>query len=339
MKTAPLIFIHYGDAPYLRLVLRTARLTNPEKRIVLLGDAANRKHAQGVADFVPFEELAFGSDLALFEKVFQPIQGSRHRFNKLNGTDYWLRFVFRRWFLMANFLERDGIDAFWTFDSDTLVLAPLALREERLSAYDCTEQCRGECLNGYVSSSRIARDFVRMINALFQDEAYLQEQRERLETHLGLAFNEMDAYREFRSRAGLRSVRLSQPYEGTVFDDALAFAEDYEENPAKLVGRTTVKRLWTGPRGGVFARLKTGEGVRLLSANMSWMPLYLYRRLGLLAASPEAESAILPSAYDSSSALSYDEPLADAALRRLRLKLAPVEKIASQFLRRFKPCP
>lgn len=339
MTSAPLILIHYGDAPYLSCVLRTARLTNPEKRIVLLGDEANRKHAQGVADFVPFEDLAFGPDLELFERVFQPIQGSRHRFNKLNGTDFWLRFVFRRWFLMANFLERDGIDAFWTFDSDTLVLAPLASREARLAAYDCTEQCRGECLNGFVSSSRVARDFVRMINVLFRDEAYLQTQRERLEVHLGLAFNEMDAYREFRARAGIRSIRLSEPHEGEVFDDALAFAEDYEENPTKLVGRTTVKRLWTGPRGGVFARLKTGEGVRLLSANMSWMPLYLYRRLSLLAASPEAESVILSSTYDSSSAISYDEPLADAALRRLRLKLAPVEKIASQFLRRFKPCP
>lgn len=339
MTYAPLIFIHYGDAPYLAYVLRTARLTNPEKRIVLLGDTANRKYTQGVADFVPFEDLAFGPDLALFEKVFQPIQGARHRFNKLNGTDYWLRFVFRRWFLMANFLERDGIDAFWTFDSDTLVLAPLAPREARLAAYDCTEQCRGECLNGYVSSSRVARDFVRMINVLFQDEAYLQAQRLRLETHLGLAFNEMDAYGEFRARAGIRSIRLSEPFEGAVFDDALAFAEDYEENPAKLVGRTTVKRLWTGPHGGVFARLKTGEGVRLLSANMSWMPLYLYRRLSLMAASPQAEPAIQPSTYSALLSISYDEPMTDAALRRLRLKLAPVEKIASQFLRRFKPCP
>jgi hypothetical protein len=339
MKSAPLIFIHYGDAPYLRIVLRTARLTNPEKRIVLLGDEANRKYARNVADFVPFEDLAFGADLSLFEKVFKPIQGSRHRFNKLNGTDFWLRFVFRRWFLIANFLEREGIDAFWTFDSDTLVLAPLAPREERLAAYDCTEQCRGECLNGYVASSRVARDFVRMINVLFLDEAYLQEQRDRLETHLGLAFNEMDAYREFRARAGIRSIRLSVPYEGEAFDDALAFAEDYEENPTKRVGRTTVKRLWTGPHGGLFARLKTGEGIRLLSANMSWMPLYLYRRLGLMAASPKAEVAIGPCTYSPLLSISYDEPLTDAALRRLRLRLAPVEKIASQFIRRFKPCP
>ena len=141
----------------------------------------------------------------------------------------------------------------------------------------------------------------------------------------------MDAYREFRSRAALRTVRLSVPHEGTVFDDALAFAEDYEENPTKLVGRTTVKRLWTGPHGGVFARLKTGEGVRLLSANMSWMPLYLYRRLSLMAASPEAEGSIQSCTYSPLLSISYDEPMTDAALRRLRLKLAPVEKIASQF--------
>lgn len=338
MPNPSLIFIHYGDAPYLSHTLRTARLTNPDKRIILLGDASNRKYTQGVADFVDFEELAYGPDLALFEKIFRPIQGPRHRFNKLHGTDYWLRFVFRRWFLIANLLERDGIDAFWTFDSDTLVLAPLASQEGRLAAYACTEQCRGECLNGFVSSASLAREYVQMINALYQDEAYLETQRVRLETHLGLSFNEMDAYREFRARKGHRSVRLSTPYEGSAFDDALAFVEDYEENPEKMLGRTTVKRLWSGPSGGVFARQKSGEAIRLLTANLSWMPLFMYRRLSQLAVPPEREASLSSPAFDSTESISYKEPLADAVWRQLRMKLAPVEKFASICLRKLKPC-
>ncbi len=334
--SVPLIFIHYGDAPYLAYTLRTARRTNPEKRIVLLGDESNRKYATGLADFMPFEELAYGEDLTLFDRVFQPIQGSRHRFNKLHGTDYWLRFVFRRWFLVANFLEREKIAAFWTFDSDTLVLAPLTPREKRFSSFDCSEQCRGECLNGYVSTSVLARRYVRAINGLFQDAEYLESQRVRLETHLGLSFNEMDAYREFRRREGIRSVRASDPQDGEVFDDALAFIEDYEKAPEKMLNRTEVKRLWTGRSGGVFARHKTFGIVRLLTANLSWMPLFVYRRLSEGAVAPDQDGAIQP---DLHSEISYGEPLLDGLWRKTRLKLAPLERTLSNWKNQLKPCP
>jgi hypothetical protein len=335
---SPLIFIHYGDAPYLAQTLQTARRTNPEKRIVLLGDAANRRYARNVAEHVCFDDLAGGEDLAVFDRVFQVIQGGRHRFNKLRGTEFWLRFVFRRWFLVANFLEREKIDAFWTFDSDTLILAPLASREARFSGYDCTEQCRGECLNGFVRSSQLARAYVRTINQLFQDPDFLDAQRRRLETHAGLAFNEMDAYCEFRHRSNLRSIRASEPIDGETFDDALAFVDEYEQAPQKVLERTSIKRLWTSPQGGLFARRQTGEIIRLLTANLSWMPAFIYQRVSALAVSPERDSFVTPSTFNDLSELSYSEPALDAAWRKLRLKLYPLEKTAYQWLKRTKLC-
>jgi len=98
LDSSPIIFIHYGPAHYLKWTLMAARRTNPDKRIVLLGDPNNRRFVGGGVQFVDFETLAGGEKEREFQKVFQIIQGERHRFNKPDGIKIWLKFVFRRWF-------------------------------------------------------------------------------------------------------------------------------------------------------------------------------------------------------------------------------------------------
>lgn len=319
----PLIFIHYGDAGYLRYTLDTAQRSNPDKRIILLGDDSNRKFCRGKVEHIPFSRLETGNELAEFDRIFQVIQGERHRYTKLHGTEFWLRFVFRRWFLMLNFLRQENIDAFWTFDSDTLVLAPLTAREERFRAFDCTEQCGGRCLNGYVSSRQIAESYTAMIIALYKDDAYLAEQRERLKVHMGLSFNEMDAYVTFRDRTGLKTWAGSEPLENEAFDDTLAHPGWSEAAPKKILGKTVVKRLWAGPQGGIFIRrTDNGSIVRLVSCNMSWMPDFLYRRLAQAATTPETDARVTrPPSLENLREVSLDEPPLETLLRRIRGRL------------------
>ena len=277
---APLIFIHYGPARYLRWTLLAARRTNPEKRIILLGDESNRRFACGVAEFFLFENYATGAALAEFERVFQVIQGERHRFHKAGGIEAWLKFVFRRWFLIYEFLKSEEINAFWTFDSDTLLLAPLVPREKFFSTFEATTQCRGMCLNGWIGSRHLVERYLTCINDLFNDDSYLQRQRDRLKKDVGLAFNEMDAFCEFCKRASVKTCRASQVIEGAVFDDALAFIEDYEPAPQKILGRTPIKRLWISSSGELYIRQASDQVfVRLLSCNMSWMPDFFWKRL------------------------------------------------------------
>jgi hypothetical protein len=71
-----------------------------------LGDATNKQFARGVADFIEFDSLTGTQKELEFKRVFQVIQGDRHRFNKANGVEVWLKFVFRRWFLIEVFLDR-----------------------------------------------------------------------------------------------------------------------------------------------------------------------------------------------------------------------------------------
>jgi hypothetical protein len=274
----PIIFIHYGPASYLSRTLRCARRTNPDKRIILLGDESNRRSTEGAAEYFPFEDFSSGAKHARFQQVFQAIQGERHRFSKHGGMEAWLKFVFRRWFLIEGFLAHENIDSFWTFDSDTIVLAPLAARESRFRDIEATTQCRGECLNGWVGSFRLVERYTACILDLFSDPLFLDAQRERLRAQAGLAFNEMDAFGEFRRRTGARTMRASSVIQGEAFDDALAFVDGYEPSRVSVQGRTAVKSLWTSPQGGIWAKLD-GEYVGLATCNMSWMPDYLWRRV------------------------------------------------------------
>ena len=65
-----------------------------------------------------------------------------------HGRHEWTRFVFRRWFLMHNYLRANGVRRFWNFDSDTLILTRLSAQEHKFATVGATEQCSGICMNG-----------------------------------------------------------------------------------------------------------------------------------------------------------------------------------------------
>lgn len=278
--SAPLIFIHYGPASYLPIVLKTARRSNPDKEIFFLGDDSNRRFVPKDVCFSPLAELRRDPLLAEFQKVFVPIAGRAHHFNKTGGVDTWLRFVFERWFVVLEFLRSRNIDAFWIFDSDTLIAGNLTSREARFAGLDGTEQCRGGCLNGYVSSWKVVDGYCRKMVELFTRPGYLESQRRRLEVHAGLAFNEMDAWQTHRSEAALKTVALGTPRDNEAFDDALAITEGWQTAAIKVRNRIPVKRLAWDSRGGFFAFQKSkGEPVRMVTLNLSWLPDELFRRL------------------------------------------------------------
>ncbi len=288
--SAPIIFIHYGDASYLRHTIQAARASNPDKRIIFLGDESNRHLAQLGAEHYLFNDFNTGPEIERFSRVFQLIKGENHTYRKLHGADHWTRFVFLRWFLILNFLRRENIGAFWTFDSDTLILAPLAPREARFAAYDCTEQCVAQCMNGFVSGPGVVSAYVEKINELFERPDYLEAQRAALRKTPGLAFTEMNAYVTFREEAGLQTISLAKPIDGEAFDDALCFTDRYEKHPEKIKDRHVIKNLQLDPAAGVFVReLPSGDLVRLLTLNLSWMPDYIYERL-----TPFATAQTLP---------------------------------------------
>ena len=56
--SAPIIFCHYSNSKYLPYVLEAARITNPDKNIVFLGDSYNQwlKNAKNIQHYYFFKK-------------------------------------------------------------------------------------------------------------------------------------------------------------------------------------------------------------------------------------------------------------------------------------------
>ena len=306
----PILFIHYGASYYLKHVLKTAFYSNPNKKIILLGDEHNRRLTPRNIYWIPFEKYSHDNLLLEeFEKYFQPIEGTHHRYNKLRGTTFWLKFVFKRWFFIYSAIQDLGINKFWTFDSDTLLLAPLHSREDRFLNLDCTEQCLGKCLNGWVANPKLIQNYLELIISLFKDNDYLNIQRLRLQKESNLSFNEMDAWCEFKKVNKPKTRRLSQPQSGETFDDALAFVEEFEKSHTLIRNKTEVKKLSTSNKGGLFVHHKpSGAPLRLISANLSWMPEYLFVKLSKFALNPSRDFITNSIPYSNLKEIPLNEP-------------------------------
>ncbi len=276
---APIVFIHYGYTPYLKYTLDIAKKTNPDKEVVLLGDNKNKKYGKiGVRHFY-FNDYGAGEEIEMFNEVFRFIAGAKH------GKKEWVKFVFKRWFYIHNFIKKNNIDKFWTFDSDTLILSPLTSKEKRFKDYDCTEQCNGSCMNGFVNNVAVVKNYVDKINELFQRNDYLEKQREKFEKMPGYAFTEMRAYRTFKKESGIKTIRLNEIIDNETFDECLCQEHGMEMEYDNYLKRK-IKKLYFR-NGDIYEKIAaTDELVKLNSINLSWVTtsfiekVYYYKTRG-----------------------------------------------------------
>jgi len=272
---APIVFCHFNNSPYLPFVLESARLTNPDKEIFLLGDEKNRWMGKA-KDVTHLNYLDFDSGplIEQFDRVYRTVQGPHHR--HIKGGQDWLKFVFKRWFFVNRFLHSRQINSFWHFDSDTMLLVPLGEHEAKFQAFDCTEQCNGMCLNGFVPDASFLTRYLNKINALFQDEAFLDEQQRSLDQERrDEAFTEMSAYRFFKEQETVRSIHLAKPIEGNMFDDCIC--QPHNMQTETLFNGKEIKKIHCSPTGEFFGvDTETLKPVRFNSLNLSWVPQQLF---------------------------------------------------------------
>lgn len=218
----PIIFIHYGDSEYLPYTLKSARIFNPSSRIILLGDKSNQHYTSlGIEHFF-FDNYSNSSEIILFKRVYKFIAG------KNNSNTGWTQFVFQRWFHIFEFIQSQEIERFWTFDSDNLIFTNLQKYQTNLFQYDCTEQCNGSCMNGFVSSQEIVKGYLDTINSLFRDAEYLERQRREFIDYPDFSFTEMRAYDEYRNRNKLNTIRLQKISTEETFDECLCQPQGME---------------------------------------------------------------------------------------------------------------
>ncbi len=273
-STVPLIFCHYGNSKYLEYVLEAARLMNPDKTIFLLGDMDNKWLGEAFnITHLLFEDYDYGNELKLFEKNFRLIKGDDY-FVKGDDTLHWVNFVFKRWFYVYNFIVSKKIKNFWHFDSDNMILTPLSAHESKFQDFDCTEQCNGICMNGYISGPIIVHGYINKINELFLDKDDLGKRQKWVKSQS--AFTEMAAYVLFKESTKFKSIRLNSVIDNSVFDDCICQDLEMEFEKKTLLFGRAIKKIYCSKDGKFYCRQVEGAYLRLNTLNLSWVPIELF---------------------------------------------------------------
>ena len=268
----PIIFIHYSDSEYLRYSLSLAKKTNPDKRVILLGDESNKHYEKYGIEHYMFEDYFKGPEVETFERVYQFIAGESKR------KSHWTNFVFKRWFCMYNFIKDQGIERFWTFDTDTLILKDLSSFEETFADYDCTSQCNNWCVNGLINNQKVVKGYIDTINELFQRPEYLDKQREEMKENPDWAFTEMRAFVEYVKEENPNVFYLKTHRSGTYFDECICQEDGMEMKYSKRAKRD-IKKLYF-EKGSIYEKeQKTGKPLQLQTINMSWVPLFHFEQI------------------------------------------------------------
>jgi hypothetical protein len=275
MKPCPdlLVFTHFGRSDYLSRTLECATHTNPHVRRLLIGDDSNRDVAISAGwAHIHFDEIK--SDLRTqFSEVFQRVQGSKHNPIK-NGRD-WLRYVFERWYIVAAYCRKEGIQHLWHFDSDVMVLEDLAPVEEYLKTHKIafTRQCNNTCLNGFVSYP-VLHQFCEYVVSLFRDHRLLQFQQLEFNTeHPGYAFTEMRAFEMYSRITEYKGCHLEQVMNGWWFDDCICQDDGFETKRLGIFGKPVKRVCFDGRR---FYGYRAAGRIDFAAINCSWVPTEVF---------------------------------------------------------------
>ncbi|MGV3706983.1 MAG: hypothetical protein ACO1NU_16555 [Arcticibacter sp.] len=125
MSSIPIIFVHRGDAPYLKHVFAHTHAFNNDSNIFLLGDEANSGHAY--VNHIRMDDYA--ERAKEFEKVYKHMSS--------NSYDFEL-FCFQRWFIINDFVQTHDIENFLCLDSDALLFCGVDKTFENFKQYDFT---------------------------------------------------------------------------------------------------------------------------------------------------------------------------------------------------------
>lgn len=273
----PLVFVHHGASLYLPYTLRMLAFSNPQRPIVFLGNESNHSLVSPYANFVNFRELSPSPERLHFEKIFRPIVGKEH------GKQGWVKFVFLRFFLLYEYWLTSPSDHLWSFDSDTFVLEDLSPLEQVLHDYDCSEQCNGMCMSGFIKHPSVLQSFLKTILDLYESPAFLATEVARLQEQPTHAFTEMRAYQVWKEQNSPKTFHLANVQDGTVCDDCLCQEhgmEMYSKEEADRQCKKQCKKLYLHPSGHLYCHKQdSAEFLLLRTLNMSWLPLHVFSKV------------------------------------------------------------
>lgn len=180
MPPPPIILIHRGDSFYLAHTIAQARSSNPESRLILLGDRSN--------------SFYLGVEHHRYEDYFDEAR----EFAKLFTYDFfpnyqypWILFCHQKYFALREFVLAQGIDRFLLIDSDVMIYEPVGpyfafYRNYRMTLSATASGPTAQAAFAVVNDPAAIGELCRIYNELFRTSP------EKLRTRFGTdCFTEM----------------------------------------------------------------------------------------------------------------------------------------------------
>jgi hypothetical protein len=267
----PILFCHYGISDYLKYTLKSARYFNPNKEIVLLGDSQNRILAISEnIRHVYLNDYESSELLYNFEKVYLHTAGDSH------GREFWLKFNFKRYYYIHEFLKRESKNACWYFDSDVLILSDLKKQELKFQNFDFAVHSN---INGYIKSKETLSLYLEHNISTFTDNDFLLNQRKKIDLHPNLALTEMATFNTFIQNEKIKYTFLKKIINCETFDESILNADGMELIEIPL-NEIKYKKLYADLSGNISCRETDSLFfVKMITLNMSGAPTSLYRKI------------------------------------------------------------
>lgn len=267
----PILFCHYGISDYLKYTLKSARYFNPNKEIVLLGDSQNRNLAISEnVRHVYLKDYESSELLFKFEKVYSHTAGDSH------GREFWLKFNFKRYFYIHEFLKQESKMSCWYFDSDVLILSDLNKQELKFKKYDFAVHSN---VNGYINSMQTLFLYLEHNISAFTNNQFLLNQRQKINLFPNLALTEMATFKSFLQNEKIKYSILNININGETFDECLLVADGMEIIEIPFHGKK-YKKLYADLSGNIFCRdADSFFFIKMITLNMSGAPSSLYRKI------------------------------------------------------------
>lgn len=123
MKCPPIVFFSLGFREDLRCSVLQARSSNPEARIVVIGDRTNDKFGSLVEHVNVYDYFDYACEFSKYYK-------------HMSSNSYWIELLcYQRWFVILKYMEMDGVDSVFHVDTDVLIYSDI--KEMHRNFSDC----------------------------------------------------------------------------------------------------------------------------------------------------------------------------------------------------------
>ena len=240
-KAHCIIYFHEGFSPYLPFALSQARKSNPDARIILLGDSQNR--IQGI-QYEHHLLLDYNGRHQEFLDCYQHFHAGHL------GDE---RRCIERWIYLSEFTKRNDIHEFIFLDSDALLFSDMQSLIEKWRGHDAagTPYFFGFC---YFERKGLVTDYAEWIFQQYKSQAIMESWKNLLEKSKsqGNAVNITDMFlaQKFITEKGTKMFNAGAVLDGKIIDMGML-------GGAFLQGRKDKDRLFQEKASGkVWALLK-----------------------------------------------------------------------------------